>query len=124
MSDVSNRQRRVAFVAVAVVAGVLFVDACGLIYNCGCTSLWAGGSALCNVHDATGPHCPWCAHPTAGATALFGVLLAQAGLIYGPLPAVMQSASIWGRSVAALVAFPVVVTVLGLVHGTWYGYWG
>jgi len=124
VSDGSKRQQGRAFAVVAVVAGVFFVDACGLIFDCGCTSLWAGGSALCNVRNATGPHCPWCAHPVAGATALFGVLLAQAGLIYAPLPAAALSIGLWARSVAALVAFPVVATILGVIHGNWYGYWG
>jgi hypothetical protein len=124
VANASNRQRAIAFAAVAGCAGVLFVDACGLIFDCGCTSLWAGGAALCNVHHATGPHCPWCAHPVAGATAFFGVLIAQAALIYGPLPAAFLSIGIWGRLAAALVAFPVAATGLGLMHGTWYGYWG
>jgi hypothetical protein len=103
---------------------VFFIDACGLIFDCGCTSLWSGGAALCNTHHTTGPHCPWCAHPVAGATAFFSVLVAQAGLIYAPLPATFLAIGIWGRFAAALVAFPVVVAVLGLIHGTWYGYWG
>ncbi len=124
MYETSSRQRAMAFAVVAVGAGVLFVDACGLVFDCGCTSLWAGGSALCNVHSATGPHCPWCAHPVAGATALFGVVFAQAGLIYGPLPVGFRSFGLRGRFVAAMLAFPVVATALGLMHGTWYGYWG
>ena len=124
MAEISRRQRTAAFAVVALIAGVFFVDACGLIFDCGCTSLWTGGAALCNVHHATGHQCPWCAHPVAGGTALFGVLLAQAGLIYRPLPAAMASIGLRGRFVAALVAFPLIATVLGLVHGTWYGYWG
>ena len=33
---------------------------CGLLFRCHCTWPWAGGSAHCNVHHATGPKCPWC----------------------------------------------------------------
>ena len=124
MANVSNRQQATALVAAAVCAGVFFIDACGWIFDCGCTSLWAGGAALCNTHHATGPRCPWCAHPVAGATAFFGVLMAQAGAIYAPVPTTFLAIGIWGRFAAALVAFPVVVAVVGLMHGAWYGYWG
>jgi len=123
-ATVLRRQQALAFGVAAACAGILFVDMCDLIFDCGCTSLWSGGSALCNVNHATGPHCPWCAHPTAGATALLGVLAAQSSLIYGPLPLVAASLGVWARLAAALIAFPTVATVLGALHGAWYGYWG
>lgn len=125
MSIAASRcQQALTFALAAVCAGVLFVDMCGVIFDCGCTSLWAGGSASCNVHNASGPHCPWCVHPTAIATAVGGVLLAQAALIFGPLPLAASALGVWGRLVAALLAFPAVAAVLGLVHGKGYGYWG
>ena len=123
-ASVSRRQQALTFALAAACAGVLFIDMCGVIFDCGCTSLWAGGSALCNVHNATRPRCPWCVHPTATATALGGVLLAQAALIYGPLPFAASALGVWGRFVAALLAFPAVAAVLGLVQGNGYGYWG
>lgn len=121
---VMRRRQALTFALAAVGAGVLFVDVCGLIFDCGCTSVWAGGAALCNVNHASGPHCPWCVHPLAGATAMGGVLLAQAGLIYGPLPFLAASVGLWGRLIAALLAFPLVAAVFGTVQGNWYGYWG
>lgn len=33
---------------------------CGVIFRCGCTWPWAGGWSNCNVHNASGPKCPWC----------------------------------------------------------------
>lgn len=33
---------------------------CGLLFRCGCTWNWAGGWTKCNVHNPTGPRCPWC----------------------------------------------------------------
>jgi len=36
---------------------------CGALFRCGCTWIWAGGSDKCNVHNPTGPHCPWCTAP-------------------------------------------------------------
>lgn len=36
---------------------------CGVVFQCGCTWNWAGGWAKCNVHNPTGPRCPWCVAP-------------------------------------------------------------
>mmetsp|Transcript_67006 Transcript_67006/g.157216 ORF Transcript_67006/g.157216 Transcript_67006/m.157216 type:complete len:238 (-) Transcript_67006:34-747(-) len=33
---------------------------CSLLFRCNCTWEWAGGWDNCNVHNATGPRCPWC----------------------------------------------------------------
>jgi hypothetical protein len=34
---------------------------CALIFQCGCTWPWAGGSSHCNIHNTVGgPKCPWC----------------------------------------------------------------
>ena len=123
-ANVMRRRQALALVGATACVGILFIDMCDLIFDCGCTWLWAGGTALCNAHHTTGPRCRWCAHDTAGATAFLGVMLAQAALIYGPLPAAVRSLGIWGRFVAALVAFPVVAAVIGVIHGNWYGYWG
>ena len=35
---------------------------CNLIFQCGCTWPWAGGSKYCNIHNPNGPHCPWYVH--------------------------------------------------------------
>ncbi len=123
-ATVLRRQQALAFGLAAACAGILFYDMCALIFDCGCTAFWAGGAELCNAHHASGPRCPWCTHPTAGATAFFGVVLAQGALIYGPLPAVLSAPGAWTRFVAALVAFPAVAALLGAIHGSWYGYWG
>jgi hypothetical protein len=34
---------------------------CGEMFQCGCTWNFAGGWSRCNVHNAEGPHCPFCA---------------------------------------------------------------
>ncbi len=34
---------------------------CDAMFHCGCTWPWAGGWDNCNVHNLTGPHCPFCA---------------------------------------------------------------
>jgi hypothetical protein len=62
-----------AGIALAVVTAIGFHPACNALFRCGC-----GVFSLaqhCNVHHATGPHCPFCAHPL---TALAAVLVATA----------------------------------------------
>ena len=60
---------RVAIEGVAVVSGCYAFDYiwhnqyCNLIFQCGCTWPWAGGSSHCNIHNPNGPHCPWCESP-------------------------------------------------------------
>jgi hypothetical protein len=38
---------------------VTVLPLCGQMFRCGCTF---AGAAHCNIHHATPPHCPWCAH--------------------------------------------------------------
>jgi hypothetical protein len=33
---------------------------CGLMFRCNCVWNWQGGWVDCNVHNKTGPKCPWC----------------------------------------------------------------
>eukprot|EP00913_Durusdinium_trenchii_P005758 g5372.t1 len=33
---------------------------CSWLFRCGCTWEWSGGWDNCNVHNASGPKCPWC----------------------------------------------------------------
>jgi hypothetical protein len=33
---------------------------CNWLFKCGCTWTWEGGWKDCNVHNETGPKCPWC----------------------------------------------------------------
>lgn len=100
--------------------GVFFVDVCALVYDCGCLSLWEGASAACNIHEASGPHCPWCEHPLAGgAIALLGTMAVQLGVLLSP-----GSATIAVRFVLSLLAFPIASGTIGWVQGLLFNYWG
>jgi len=48
----------------AIVAGLasaaLFLPLCNLVYDCGCSWFFAGGSTHCNIHNPRPPHCPLC----------------------------------------------------------------
>lgn len=105
--------------ATIAVTGILFVDLCDLLFDCGCRSLWAGLAEDCNIHHALGRHCPWCEHSLAGGMVAFGgVVGAQASLWLAPL-----SLSLRARGILALVAFPALGGAIGLVQGWWWGYW-
>lgn len=116
----TTRQRWAVLAIAATMTGVFFVNLCDLVFACGCASLWQGGAASCNIHHATGPHCPWCGNPfTAGATAFLGVVATQVWVALGPL-----AMNLGVRLTVAVLAFPLVGGLLGWLQGTWYGYWG
>lgn len=53
---------------------------CNFIFKCGCRVEWDGGWATCNIHNATGPRCPWCAStaPLSWTTDYLVIVLAAA----------------------------------------------
>ncbi len=56
---------------------------CNAMYRCGCTWNWAGGWDKCNVHNPTGPRCPWCAaKPTVVWLVLDKTVITIAFLVY------------------------------------------
>ena len=63
-------------VALTVLAslGLLLIPFCGMAFGCGCTWLWEGAAAHCNVFQPGPPDCPWCAHgAVAGTVATLGI---------------------------------------------------
>jgi hypothetical protein len=107
------------FLPAAAVTCTFFINLCNWIYRCGCASLWAGADAHCNVHNATGRHCPFCAHGLAGYAAVLSlILIAQFVLSRWPPR--------WDwrlRSLLALLAFPAVISVAAAVLGWLDNYW-
>src|SRR5438067_13540406 len=68
-----------AFVVVLLVTFVTLLPLCNLLFSCGCTF---SGPAHCNVHHATGPRCPWCAHGNGVFAAAYGLtMIGVAGCI-------------------------------------------
>jgi hypothetical protein len=50
--------------------------ACNLAFRCGCSWLWSGGTAHCNIRVPGPPDCPVCTNVLVGApfaAALFGL---------------------------------------------------
>jgi hypothetical protein len=71
-----------ALAAVLVVSVLAYMPFCALVHRCGCSWPWAGADAACNVHHASGPHCPWCEHQALGAAAGLGILGGQSLLFH------------------------------------------
>jgi hypothetical protein len=93
----------VTAILASVLAAVALYPFCGFVFRCGCTAMWLGAAAHCNVHRPAGPHCPWCEHLALG-TAGFLLTLAFQLLVY--LPLFRRSRSEPAAGFAALVAFP------------------
>lgn len=106
------------FFAAAAVTGIFFVDWCGVVFQCGCRSLWNGIATYCNIHAASGPHCPWCEHPVLGGGIAFGAAIAAQWF------AVYKTAtSAPKRLVVALLAFPLASGLIAFVQRFVWSYW-
>ena len=75
---------RLMAVLFAVVYSIAFQYAfensfCDLMFSCGCTFPWSGGDGKCNVYNAVGPRCPFCASdPRVGWLAWWIPIVAMA----------------------------------------------
>jgi len=111
--------KRVTFWIAFAVTSVFFVDWCGVVFQCGCRSLWNGIATYCNIHEASGPHCPWCEHALAGgAVAFAAALVAQWAFVYRT-----STSNFMKRLVLALAAFPLASGVVALVQRFVWDYW-
>ena len=104
--------------AVAV-SGLLFINFCNLVYQCGCRSWWNGAAVSCNIHQAGVPHCPWCINGGMWGYTAFGVIVAAQAWLAFRRPGLGLPV----RLGLAALAFPVVGGVVALVVGWWTGYW-
>src|SRR5512145_216588 len=105
--------------AAMALSSIFFIDVCGLVFGCGCRSLWAGAAFACNIHNDAPPHCPWCAHPAAaGAVAFAAMALVQGRIVLGP-----GRAGLPLRFALALLSFPLVAGLVGFVQGILWDYW-
>jgi len=115
------RKKALALAATIGVSSIFFIDVCGLVFGCGCRSLWAGAAVACNIHHAAGPHCPWCAHPAAGAVAFAAIALVQGLILFGPAP--QRAPGLPRRFALALLSFPVTAGLVGTIQGILWDYW-
>jgi len=112
------RKAGIALFAVAVTC-VLFINYCDLMYNCGCTWLWAGAADHCNIHNPQGRHCPWCTIGLTGSLLVWlFMVIPQVAIAFWP-----ASWSMGKRLLLAVLAFPVAGLIPGVTLGLWHGYW-
>ena len=102
----------------AAISCVFIINLCAVIYQCGCTFVWAGGNQHCNIHQPIGKHCPWCSIGNGGFTAVLGVIVLAQALAAFILPFNWPA-----RLGAAIAAFPVVGAIEALIVGLVKGYW-
>eukprot|EP01102_Stenamoeba_stenopodia_P004219 TRINITY_DN1447_c0_g1_i1.p1 TRINITY_DN1447_c0_g1~~TRINITY_DN1447_c0_g1_i1.p1 ORF type:complete len:212 (-),score=12.46 TRINITY_DN1447_c0_g1_i1:160-741(-) len=95
---------------------ILHNSTCDFIFRCGCTWNWAGGWDKCNVHNASGPKCPWClATPAQAWTTSWLVLILMwlsAFLVSFARPRIFQRyerTKAWTIYVLALIIIPFVM---------------
>ena len=104
-------------VALAVVMAFVFMTPlCGQLFGCGCSFLWSGADAHCNVKREAPPHCPWCSHGTAGFA------LPLAGFIVGQSFAGVLTLWRFGKLAGALAVTAVSMLPIGLLTG-WATTW-
>ncbi len=52
---------------VSVVLSIVFLaPACGVLFRCGCKTLWDGAEKLCSINIGPPPPCPWCDNMALG----------------------------------------------------------
>jgi hypothetical protein len=77
-------------VMIALMAATL-LPLCGAIFGCGCDMVH--GAGRCNIHNASGPHCPWC----SGGGVIFGIdFVIILGAVTGSMALVRRR---WGRGI-------------------------
>ena len=107
------------FLAAAGTAAALFINACDVVYQCGCRSWWNGAAEACNIHAPESRHCPWCLEDGLGGYISFAaVILCQAAISFWP-----GKIAVGARLAGALLAFPVAAGLSGLLFGLLTGYW-
>lgn len=101
-----------AFAALATATWALYINVCQLIFQCGCTWLWAGAATQCNIHRPGVKHCPVCMLPSVEYHALLAMILAA------------QAYCLWRDQWAgAVLSFPLLASAQCLVLGWYVGYW-
>jgi hypothetical protein len=115
----------IALGAVLLVTFLTLLPMCNLMFSCGCTFL---GAAHCNIHHATGPMCPWCAHRNAPFLIGYGVTLTgAAGSILAALKRRAWSGGLVLAVAAGVAGYVGTLSVCGLAtalyfhYPTWYG---
>jgi hypothetical protein len=77
-----GRRLLVVLALAAVMTTASLHRVCDALFDCGCTWLFTGAAAHCNMHAPRPPHCPACTRWLPGAGLAFGLFGAWAGLLH------------------------------------------
>jgi hypothetical protein len=102
----------IAFLATAALTSVLLLPLCDVLHRCGCRGPFLGAADHCNVHHASGPRCPWCAHPALGMVPVPLTLVGQ-WLVYRAARRRRLGAA--GAAAAAMASLPLVLLPIAAV---------
>jgi len=102
----------IALLVTAALTSLLLLPLCDVLHRCGCRASFLGGRTHCNVHQASGPRCPWCAHPLLGTAAVPLTLLGQS-LVYRA--ARRRRLGVVSATAAAAASLPVVLLPVAAV---------
>ena len=102
----------VCFCLVAVLIYVTLIPLCGYIFKCGCS--WSDGLQNCNVHNAEGPHCPWCTETPVPFWGLVTLILMGTGVVVFASFKLFKL-EIWVGVVISTVVYFLVASLIGLV---------
>lgn len=116
----SSKGTRIGLFGLAVAGtGLVYLDLCDLIFDCGCRALWAGGASACNIQMAGHPDCPWCSYGFwGGALPFLAIVGVQAIATLRP-----GRTSAVRRLSMAFLALVVVGGLSGVAFGLVSGYW-
>ncbi len=111
--------RHWTFLVAFFLGSLFFVDWCGVLFQCGCHSLWSGASSLCNIHIGDGPHCPWCKHPLLGGGVAYSVMVLTQWLTASRFLRFRFA----GRLLISLFASLLLTGIVGIIQGFVWKYW-
>jgi hypothetical protein len=94
--------------SVLLASAIAYMPFCAVVHRCGCSWPFAGADARCNVHAASGPHCPWCEHWALGASAALAIGGGQV-LVFRRLR--RQSFSVTASALGAAASFVVIAPI-------------
>jgi len=113
------RSGLIVFLLSVVLTCAFIIDLCAVVYGCGCQSWWRSSDQHCNIHNASGKHCPWCTHGGSG-------FVVGAVFIFGAQWWINFRRKHWGwpkRLALSMLCFPVIGTIAALIVGLLQGYW-
>merc|ERR1719483_1359251 len=102
---------------------------CNLMFGCRCLAPWNGGWIFCNVHEKSGPRCPWCLIFESGFyPVVFDTSADQDGLpifisfIVLKLTSSCLSMPVWASILLSMFSHFCAYAMVGIIYKYFYSY--